>query len=772
MRKYIELMIWAMLIIFNAACVDDKIEGLPAPSGDDDSYLNYEPIPLSKLKIEGRYLVNEEGEKVNLHGFTQNYDPYFQDYAFNNYDVDGCLRYSKRMIDKLLKAGWKVDCMRLHMDPYWFKEPGCTGDVFDCYNEELLKKYIDLVYIPMAEYAISRGIYVVLLGPIGCREQIEVGEPYNEHLIHVWGDLISNHPKIKNNPYIMFELANEPITIKGADTGEYGVDKPEHFKALKQFFQPVVDAIRANTDNIIWVPGLGYEQHFDYFSQYPIEGVNIGYAAHLYPGWMGSDGINGDGGSGSGGYQNFQKGWDKQVKPVADFAPIIITEMDWAPEKYNASWGKAYTGTAGGAGFGANFKYIMDNTGNVSWLVFTGVSRLAQFEDIPGEPGAYTFLNDPEACPWQCFHWFEEYASAKDAPTVAPTKIVLEGIDNKTEIEMSTGSNKYVIVKAIFEDGHSEYVTMREECQFISSNPTAVGCPNKGEIRALADGDAVITVRYTPANGAPLEASINVRSTKFSYSEFNPAIWDKGTFDVATHTFTPALYGQGGWEYSSGLDLSAYKYLAVEILTENTWVEFKVSDQAGHEVTYRFQTDGKLLINLRQMQDASGNKVDPEKIAKVIFWTGDTKPITIQKIEPTNEGPKLFGLDDGTLNPSIWDTGTYDPDTHTLITGQWGFAGWEYPAGVDLSDYKYLVAELESVEDGAGPSFRIFDKGYWDGAAAEVNFDSSLRAVIDLDNLSKNGEKVEPTHIQIVGIWSTGNKKIVIRNVYLTDELE
>lgn len=65
--------------------------------------------------------------------------------------------------------------------------------------------------------------------------------------------------------------------------------------------------------------------------------------------------------------------------------------MDWAPEKYNASWGKAYTGTAGGAGFGANFKYIMDNTGNVSWLVFTGVSILAQFEDIPGEPGAYTF---------------------------------------------------------------------------------------------------------------------------------------------------------------------------------------------------------------------------------------------------------------------------------------------------------------------------------------------------------------------------------------------
>ena len=54
------------------------------------------------------------------------------------------------------------------------------------------------------------------------------------------------------------------------------------------------------------------------------------------------------------------------MKPVTDIAPIMVTEMDWALSKYNSSWGKGITGTAGAEGFGANFKYIADNSGNVS----------------------------------------------------------------------------------------------------------------------------------------------------------------------------------------------------------------------------------------------------------------------------------------------------------------------------------------------------------------------------------------------------------------------
>lgn len=59
--------------------------------------------------------------------------------------------------------------------------------------------------------------------------------------------------------------------------------------------------------------GLGYQSNYSGYANHRIEGDNIGYAVHLYPGWMNSDGENGDGGSSTGGYQPFQNGWDRQV---------------------------------------------------------------------------------------------------------------------------------------------------------------------------------------------------------------------------------------------------------------------------------------------------------------------------------------------------------------------------------------------------------------------------------------------------------------------------
>ena len=42
----------------------------------------------------------------------------------------------------------------------------------------------------------------------------------------------------------MFELANEPINILGPD-GTYGAGSQGHFDKLKEYFQSVVDAMRA-----------------------------------------------------------------------------------------------------------------------------------------------------------------------------------------------------------------------------------------------------------------------------------------------------------------------------------------------------------------------------------------------------------------------------------------------------------------------------------------------------------------------------------------------
>jgi hypothetical protein len=264
------------------------------------------------------------------------------------------------------------------------------------------KKYLDEVFIPMAEYAISKGMYVVLRPPGVAPHVIGVEDDYNyaQYLYNVW-DIVSQHPRIRDRHEIMFELANEPVQIRLAD-GSVGANTQPHFDVLKEIFQPIVNRIRENGfHSVLWIPGSGYQAHYRGFAVNPIEGENIGYAVHIYPGWFGS----------ASGYDVFKREWDEQVKPVADIAPILITEMDWAPEKYNSSWGKGITGTAGGEGFGANFKKIMDETGNAGWLLFTEPHLLAQFTGEPpaeGEP--YTFLNDPEACPWPIFHWYEEYA--------------------------------------------------------------------------------------------------------------------------------------------------------------------------------------------------------------------------------------------------------------------------------------------------------------------------------------------------------------------------
>ena len=126
----------------------------------------------------------------------------------------------------------------------------------------------------MAKYAIGKGLYVIMRPPGVCPDSIKIGDAYQKYLIQVW-DYVSSYPDIKNNPNIMFELANEPVGIYKSDksVGSY--------EDLHDYFQTVVDSIRKNCDNIVLVPGTGYQADYRAYGQYPIEGDNVGYAVHL-----------------------------------------------------------------------------------------------------------------------------------------------------------------------------------------------------------------------------------------------------------------------------------------------------------------------------------------------------------------------------------------------------------------------------------------------------------------------------------------------------------
>ncbi|ADQ79803.1 glycoside hydrolase family 5 [Paludibacter propionicigenes WB4] len=569
---------------------------------------------LPQLHVEGRNLKDPNGNTVILHGFAQTYSPFFNEVGkyWSNYDVNGCLTYNKGLIDKMLSAGWKVNFIRLHMDPYWSNTPGCQGryEGEECFDETRFTKYLDEVFVPMAEYCVSKGLYVVMRPPGVFPDKIQVGDVYNQYLIKVW-KIVSNHPKLKNHPNIMFELGNEPIDILGTD-GAYGSNGDAKFANLQKYMQVIVDAIRNNgSNNILWIPGLCWQQSYSGYLKYPIVGDNLGYAIHLYPGWFGS----------SAGYKAFQSEWDSAIKPIADVSPIMVTEMDWAPEVYNSSWGKSTTGVVGGGGFGANFKYITDNSGNVSWLVFTDAAKLAEFKDEAPAAGApYNFLNDPEACPWQTYHWFKDYANPP-VSTVTNLEIfdgMLKPIVNNQTIQISAGSNAYILVRATYADGRIDFVSSKANYQ--SSNPlVAIG--SAGRISALKEGLATLTVSY---GGFQKEISVKSNYFLLQSEAMNLTMFGANTFDNNSHTLHLTQWGQAGWSFPNGIDLSGYKYLVFKFGSYNyPWgSNIVIKDGSTESIGYKWEGKNELIIDLNNLVTETGIKISPNHITAVRFWSG------------------------------------------------------------------------------------------------------------------------------------------------------
>jgi hypothetical protein len=441
----------------------------------------------------------------------------------------------------------------------------------------------------------------------------------------------------------MFELANEPIHIKGPD-GTFAGNGDGHFKNAQLYFQAIIDKIRKENKarNVIWVPGLGYQSQYAGYANHRFTGENIGFAVHVYPGWYNSDAEeepkeNIEGSIVGGGYEGFQRGWDAQVGPVADFAPVMVTEMDWAPRKYDSSWGKSTTGVAGGTGFGANFKYIADKEGNVSWMIFTSQELLAQFKDVPGTPGNYTFLNDPEACPWPVYHWFKEYAGETVTKTL--TGIQVYGVGEN--IELALGNSRNIVAAAMYSDGTCETVTAKAE---IKVNDTEIASVVKGDLSAKLTahktGTTTLTVSYTHEGVVKSqEVTVTVKEINpfpLTNAGFNPSIWETGSFDETTRTLITGQYGFGGWRYPDGLNLSAFSKITVELGNDNdSAVSFRLFDKNDYwtdPATYDFGNSRKVVVDLHDMKDKNGNKISPEHLYIIGFWSYGNKPIIIDKI--------------------------------------------------------------------------------------------------------------------------------------------
>ena len=496
---------------------------------------------LPSLHTEGRWLVDKHGNQVVLHGVMDTPNMYFNGWRWGspwtdgtNYDDKGvakCLAYFEKLFWAMEQA--HCDVFRLHLDPAWTNDPsdsyvysGSNGQSADAsgeadikkFNPERLKKFLPSLYLKLAEMAMNHGLYVVVRPPGVCPRDLKVNDYYQQYLVNVW-DIVSQQTFVKEHAgQISIELANEPVNVKNANN-------QEDAKALHDYFQPMVDKIRENGfTGIIWVPGTGYQSNYRSYAEYQIEGKNIGYAVHDYPGWYNSSDDNPD-------PANKIAQFHASV-PVIDAYPIFITEVDWSPIKepkeidhYNEMNQPVYknlgtwaTGTT--SKWGKAFKAVLDYFGNIS-MTLTHPHDFMDLDALYGQNAVTpAFGGNPEACGKACMDWYAEYYKvnyphADDEAETGDFYTVQSLAGEKDAYDLMIGDKAYLSMKLNYADGHTKDVS--EVATYTIDNPLVVEVKN-GYLIALSDGDATITASYTDVKGTAWQASFTVKVSKFEIS--------------------------------------------------------------------------------------------------------------------------------------------------------------------------------------------------------------------------------------------------------------
>ena len=370
--------------------------------------------PLPTLHVEGKWLVDSHGNRVVLHGVMDTPSAYFNGGRWGwSYDETGrsnCISYFEKLFAGLEIA--KCDVFRLHLEPAWTNDPNKQSDGKESgeadisrFSSARLKTYLRTLYFPLAKRAMNHGMYVVVRPPGVCPGNLQVGDYYQDYLMTVWDIFTQNDSIRKYAGQISIELANEPVSLKNANGQEDAA-------ALHDYFQPIVDKIRANGfTGIVWVPGTGWQSNYTSYATYPIESYNIGYAVHDYCGWYG---CSDDTPSPTNKINQFHK----QV-PVVDTNPIIITEVDWSPKKegtghYNehGEWVESNYGTwatGSTSKWGKAFKAMLDHYGNIS-MTLSGTACLIDIDTLINKKKVVpAFGGLEEACGKACMDWYADY---------------------------------------------------------------------------------------------------------------------------------------------------------------------------------------------------------------------------------------------------------------------------------------------------------------------------------------------------------------------------
>jgi beta-xylosidase len=208
--------------------------------------------------------------------------------------------------------------------------------------------------------------------------------------------------------------------------------------------------------------------------------------------------------------------------------------------------------------------------------------------------------------------------------------------------EVMVGNSAQLNVSVAFRDGHTENVASQARYETNSQDVIEI---RNGRIIGLSEGTVRVRVFYTDPLGNELTDEFTVRSTFFPFGKeyITTNLFSEGTYNESTHTFKTGQYGQMGWVYNNGADMSAYKYLVVKLKNTVSGAHLNIftdnSIWASNHETAAFGSKKQIVVNLSTAKYTNGDKkgqaLDTKNIRIVDFW-GDRVTITVEDMYLTN----------------------------------------------------------------------------------------------------------------------------------------
>lgn len=262
------------------------------------------------------------------------------------------------------------------------------------------------------------------------------------------------------------------------------------------------------------------------------------------------------------------------------------------------------------------------------------------------------------------FDWFSTEASFDEDTfypanfdAFSPEMLTAEKIEMTTEeMEVMVGNNKPMKLIATFADGHTEDVSAKAE---YTAEYDGIVVMQGGMVRGLGEGSTNVTATYTDPLGNELQTTINVRSSFFPLAAeyINTSLFSNGSFSYNAngyYIFKTGQYGQIGWEYANGADMSDYKYLVIKLRSASSGAHLNIftapSIWSDCCATPNFGSKKQVVVNLQTAQYTSGDKtgqpLDTENIRIVSLWA-DNARILVEDMYLTNNDDYTRETPDG-----------------------------------------------------------------------------------------------------------------------------